>query len=229
MSMLAALKSFQQEIARIDEVANWLASPHALTSQMAPATWAIRCGSVVLLSGYLENFLKDCMAAFITQVNALGKPLSKLPVDMKYTHFEYGARALGKQLKKDKKLGNTALCEDLAVRLASVNTSTGYTLAWEAFAETQANPGPIVIGGLLSAVGVNHPWKQLKASTPSGLGDLELFLTTFIEMRNECAHSGNTTSPPTASELLQYVQNFAGLGQAMITVLDSRLIAMSHL
>ena len=185
--------------------------------------------AVVLLSGYLESFLKDCMSAFISQVNNLGKPLSELPIKMKYTHFENGARALGKQLKQDRKNGNTVLCEDLASRLASVGAPTGYTLAWEAFADTQANPGPEVIGCLLSQVGVENAWKKLHDATPPGLVDLRMFLTSFIEMRNECAHSGNATSPPTAPGLVEYGQNLSGLGIAMVKVLEDRLAELSAL
>jgi hypothetical protein len=97
--MQAALTDFQQEIARIDKVAGWLTTPTALMPDMMSATWAVRCGAVVLFSGYLESFIRDCMCAFITQVNALGKPLTKLPEAMKHTHFRMGARALEWQLR----------------------------------------------------------------------------------------------------------------------------------
>lgn len=221
--MQAALASFQKEIARIDKVADWLTTPAAITGDMVPATWAMRCGAVVLFSGYLECFIKECMCAFITRVNALGQPLTKLPEAMKHTHFRMGAKAIERQLKDDKKIGDTTRCEDLAARLASVSAVTGYTLVWEAFAHTEANPSPEVVGKLLSAVGVEKPWDKLRAATPTGLVDLHTFLTSFIAMRNECAHSGNTTSPPGAADLLQYGQNLSGLGAAMVDVLTRRL------
>jgi hypothetical protein len=221
--MRAALSSFQQEIGRIDKVAAWLTTPEAIRPEMAPATWAVRCGAVVLLSGYLESFIKDCMRAFITQVNDLGQPMTKLPEAMKHTHFRNGAKALEWQLREDKKVGDTSRCEDLSARLASVSAVTGYTLAWEAFANTQANPGPDVFAELIGAVGVARPWEKLRAATPPGLVDLNTFLTSFIAMRNECAHSGNTTSPPGAADLLQYGQNLSGLGAAMVSVLTQRL------
>ena len=132
--------------------------------------------------------------------------------------FENGARALSKEIRKAKKINDTSLCEDLAARLTSVSASTGYTLAWEAFADTDANPGPSIVGGLLGSVGIEDPWRKIKAVPPGGLGDLDLFLTSSIEMHNECAHSGNTTSPPTASDLRRYGQNFAGLGMAIVVV-----------
>jgi len=227
--MQAALTSFQQEIARIDKVADWLTSPAALTPDMVQATWAMRCGAVVLFSGYLESFIKGCMCAFIMKVNALGHPLTKLPADMKHTHFRLGAKALEWQYKMDKRNGDTTKCENLAARLASVSAATGYTLAWEAFANTQSNPSPFVVGALLSGVGVKKPWPKLKAATPPGLVDLNTFLTSFIIMRNECAHSGNTTSPPGAADLLQYGQNLSGLGTAMVVVLTHRLTEIATL
>ena len=227
--MRSALTDFESEITRINKVADWLITPQALESKMMPATVAIRCGAVVLLSGYFETFLKNCMCRFITHVNSLGKPLSKLPGRMKITHFENGARALSKEIRKARKINDTSLCEDLAARLASVSATTGYTLAWEAFADTEANPGPSIVGGLLGSVGVEEPWKKIKAAPPGKLGDLDLFLTSFIEMRNECAHSGTTTSPPTASDLIQYGENLDGLGTAIVVVLEAKLAELAVL
>jgi hypothetical protein len=224
-----ALANFRKDIDRIDKVADWLTSQPALASDMWPATWAIRCGSVVLLSGYLESFLKDCMCSFITHLNGLGIPLTKLPKKMKYIHFENGARALSKQIKRDKKSGDMTHCEDLAARLASVSSATGYQLAWEAFADTRANPGPEVIKDIINSVGIDSPWEKLKAASPPNLGDLELFLMSFIEMRNECAHSGYTTSPPTASDLIGYGESMDGIGKAIVNVLEVRLTELTAL
>jgi len=226
--MQSALSDFKKELDRIDKVADWLQSPVALAPEMNAATWAIRCGSVVLMSGYFESFIKDCMCCFITSVNGMGQPLTKLH-KLKLIHFRNGSRALDKQFRRDKDSGDMGRCEDLASRLASVSAATGYTLAWEAFADTQANPGPNVVAELLSATGITDAWTKLRLATPTGLVDLNLWLTTFIEMRNECAHSGNTASPPTASGLVQYRDNFIGLANAMITVLDNRLLEIAAL
>lgn len=227
--MRSALADFQNEISRIEKVADWLTTPQALESRMMPAGLAIRCGAVVLLSGYFETFLKACMCRFITSVNGLGKPLALLPGRLKITRFENGARALGREIRKGRRMNDTSLCEDLAARLASVSATTGYTLAWEAFADTEANPGPNVVGSLLGSVGIEEPWRKIKAVPPGGFGDLDLFLTSFIEMRNECAHSGNTASPPTASDLVQYGQNFIGLGTAIVVVLETKLAEFAAL
>ncbi len=229
--MQTALTNFENEIKRIDKVAGWLTMPTALSTDMIPATLAVRCGAVVLLSGYLETFIKECMCAFITQVNNLGQPLSKLPDRMKHTHFRVGAKVLGWQLRQDKMAGSMARCEELAGRIASVNSTSGrgYILAWEAFADTEANPGPGVIAKVLGSVGVEHVWRRLRAASPGGLVDLQTFLTSFIAMRNECAHSGNIAAPPSASELIEYGANLAGLGGAIVAVLTDRITELSAL
>jgi hypothetical protein len=228
--MRSSLEAFQSEIKRIDTVANWLLTPPALVADMLSATAAIRCGCVVQLSGYLETFLKDCMCKFIGRVNGLGKPLAKLPPKMKLIHFENGARVLGTELHNARKNdGDTSSCEDLAERLASVKSQSGYSLVWEAFAYTRANPGPKVVKELLNGVGIADPWKKLRDAVPHGLVDLNLFLTSLIEMRNECAHSGNTAAPPTPIELLQYGENLRGLATGIVLVLERTLCEFAAL
>jgi hypothetical protein len=227
--MQAALTSFRTDLARIDKLANWLTTPEALVVDMNQATWAVRCGAVVLLSGYFESFLKECMTAFIKDVNALNKPIAKLPSRMRNTHFEVGAKILSRLIKQERKQPVAVQCENLSSRLASVKASVGYTLAWEAFSDTKANPGAEVVADLLRAVGVNNAWSKLHAATPAGLGDLRLFLDTFIPMRNECAHSGSMNSPPTASDLAQYCSNFNGLGTSILAVLTQQMTELSAL
>lgn len=227
--MRIALRSFNREIARIDAVSDWLITPPALASSMLPATIAIRCGSVVLLSGYFEAFIRDCMQNFIGYVNALHKPVLTLPDKMRFTHFENGAKALSAETRKARKSNDTSLCEDLAVRLASFKIPTNYTLVWEAFAQTKANPGPDVIKELLNCVGVTDPWRKLIGSMPPGLVDIELFLTSFVEMRNECAHSGTTTSPPTPPDLKQYGVYLSALAHGIVKLLEERIGEIAEL
>ena len=226
---MTALAAFRADIDRIDAVSDWLASPPALRPEMLAAAKAIGCGCVVLLSGYFESFIRACMRGFILQVNGLGKPLAIMPRSMRYTHFQQGARALEKQIRRDKKSGNTTQSEDLANRLASFGSVSGYQFAWEAFAETHANPGPNVIGELLSKVGVKSAWARLKGVTTPGRGDLELFLTSFIEIRNDCAHTGGASSNPTASDLREYGDNLDALAAAMVKVLQNRIAELAAL
>jgi hypothetical protein len=227
--MRTALATFQSDIGRINKVVDWLITPPAAAPDMLPATVAIRCGSVVLLSGYLESFISNCMEEFITRLNSLGKPLDRLPNKLKLTHFDNGARVLQYQLKRDRRAGDTSVCEDISARLASVASNTGYQLLWEAFADTAANPGPSVIGGVLSGVGIEDPWTQITSNLPAGIGNLQLFLTSFIEMRNECAHSGLSAAPPTPNDLLDYGRNLSELATAMVTLLEAKLAEFAAL
>lgn len=220
--MRNALTNFKIELGRISDVSSWLSTQPALTVNMTDATYAIRCGAVVLLCGYFENFLKECLKEFIEDVNGLKKPLLKIPESMRHTHYRGGAKALERNLKFDKQNGNTYLCDDLSARLASFSDPNNYCLAWEAFANTKSNPGPDVVAEMLGSVGVDKPWEKIRVATPAGSINLKTFLTSFIAMRNECAHSGNIGTPPSAVELGEYVTNLATLGAAIVQVLQPR-------
>ena len=221
--MLDALAALRKNVNRINKVADLLSTPVALAPEMLPAAEAIVCGSVVLLSGYFENFLKDCMRSFIDGVNGMRKPLSKLPAKMHRIHFEKGARALAKQIKEDWKSGDTSKTQDLADLLASLAAIQGYRLVWEAFADTRSNPGPDVVEEFLRSVGVQDPWGKLRSETIPGKVDLAVFLTSFIEVRNDCAHTGGANSKTVASDLLVFGDNLVALAQATITVLSAQL------
>src|SRR5688500_7721632 len=101
--MQTAISDFRADLSRVQKLSAWLTTPAALTTDMMKATWAVRCGAVVLLSGYFESFLRRCMAAFIRDLNGLNKPISKLPQKIRYTHFEIGGKVLTQLLKKERK------------------------------------------------------------------------------------------------------------------------------
>jgi hypothetical protein len=219
----SALADFRVDIDHVNKVVAWLTTPAALTTDMLPAARAISCGCVVLLSGYFESFIKECMRGFITAVNGLGKPFNVLPYNMRCTHFDKGGKALRGEIKRDRENNDTANAENMAERLRSVSAGTGYQLVWEAFADTQANPGPTVVKGLINVVGVQDPWRKINAATTPPRGDLETFLRIFIFIRNECAHTGSVATPPTASVLTEYGENLVAIGEGVVMLLESRL------
>jgi len=228
--MQSALNDFKGDLARITGVADWLDTPDALDPKLSASTTAIRCGSVVLLSGYLETFLHDCLRAFIRDVNNLSKPIEKLPEKMHFVHFEKGARFLiGVAAAERREAVVPVKSIDLATRLSSTKLNVGYELAWEAFTRTQANPGPDVVKEMLKDVAIEDPWERLRLAASANAGDLQLSLTSLIAMRNECAHSGSTQSPPTASDLRQHCQNLEVLGLAIVTVLEAQRALFSAL
>jgi hypothetical protein len=221
--MQGALTDFKNDIARIDAVAVLLVTPAALTSTLLPAELAIRCGAVVLLSGYFESFIRALMEAFIRSVNGLSKPMTKFPERMKYVHFQSGANVLSRELKKARKTGDISLCVNIASRLASINDPLGSSFLWESFAETNANPGSGTVHDVLADVGVDHAWPKINAAASAGSGNLELFLSNFMAMRNECAHSGITASPPTPGDLMDYGDRLSRIAYAMVTILEAKL------
>lgn len=223
--MRVALAAFTQDIEHVKRVADWLGSPAAVDPVMLASARSIGCGCLVLLSGNFESFLRECMRAFVNQVNALNIPFQKLPMKMRRTHFKNGVRALLQQAGKDREIGGTSGCEEIAGRLASVGQGVPYALVWEAFADTQSNPGPKVLNEMMTAVGVNDVWKQVMARV-SGRGNLQTFLESFIALRNECAHTGSVTSPPLPSTIVEYGENLLAIGGALTALLEERLVAL---
>jgi hypothetical protein len=228
--MKGALADFKKDLTRIKGVADWLDTPDGLRPEMSDSTTAIRCGSVVLLSGYFETFLRECLSAFVREVNALKKPIDTLPLRIHYVHFERGSRSLYELVREERRDDVPPVKSvELANRLASTSLKIGYELAWEAFTQTQANPGVRVVKELLNDVAIEDPWKKLREALPTSVGDPTIWLTGFIAVRNECAHSGSTTAPPTSSELRQHCDNFELLGAAIVAVLGAQVAALSTL
>lgn len=216
--MRGALKNFQDDVARINKVAGWLNREVLTTKNILHEVGAISGGCVVLLSGYFESFLKECMHDFIIAVNELKKPFHVLPAKMRYTHFDKGGKALQKEIKRDKKVnGTTKNAEKMADRLASDQ------LVWEVFVDTQANPGPDAIKDLIESVGIEKVWERLEAVTIAGKGNLKIFLGNFIVMRNECAHTGSIVSSPATSDLIGYGENLITISGAIVTLREEHL------
>lgn len=133
---------------------------------------------------------------------------------MKAKHFSGGAEALEWSAKRDRDLMSLDLSQDLCRRLASLGLPTGYTLAWESFANTQSNPGPDTLKKLLAGLEIKGGWTAI-ADLSSRHGSLEIFLKSFMKMRNVCAHTGAHTTPPSGSDLLDYVDKFRCLAECI--------------
>ena len=198
----------------VGQVATSLTEVNALIPANLPMTNAVSCASVVLLSGYFESFLKDIVAEFVGQLNLLRKPLTSLPYEMRIKHFDSGGRALSWASKQDKKLQGSAHSENLAIRLASLSDPANYEFAWEAFADTRANPGPEVVKDILSGLQIQKSWGEIN-SLVTKHGQLQTFLTAFIEMRNVCAHTGHHTSPPTGAMIADFTVKFKALAECI--------------
>ncbi|MFK4135299.1 HEPN domain-containing protein [Pseudomonas luteola] len=209
-NLFSATDDFLGSLGTIRKVADSLSSPEALRPSQLPMTNAVCCASVVLLSGYFENFLKDIVKEFIEKVNSLSKPISEIPLDMIQKHYAGGSDALAWAVKLDKKVKSNIYSQDLTARLGSLGNSSGYTLAWESFANTRSNPSPDIVKDILQGLEIKKVWPEINDLYKSH-GSLNSFLTSFIEMRNECAHTGRNTTPPSGMDIADYVDKFIAL------------------
>jgi len=167
--------------------------------------------------------LKDVAEDFISNVSALRIPFTALPEVLRKTHYANGGIILnGKQTNKGKFLWVTASPDDIARRLASVG-SVPYELLWEAFADTQSNPTPDVIKELMRACGIARPWIKLSVKTGITENSIITQLTSFLAVRNECAHTGTASSIPTPSDIRGYCTFLLKLALGIVETLEDHL------
>jgi hypothetical protein len=147
------------------------------------------CASTVILSGFLESFLKEIAEDVISEICGCAVPFSSLPDKVRVTHFWDGAKCVSEMARQERS-GNPlvlARAADAARRLASVGGSQlPYEMVWEAFAETQANPGPSQISDFLKRFAIDKPLPTLAATMNVGENTLIIGLRSFMEVRNEC-------------------------------------------
>jgi hypothetical protein len=220
-----ATDEFLSSLDTIETVAQSLSSPAALKSNQLTSTNAVSCSIIVLLSGYFESYLKDIIKEYIDSINSLNKPLTAIPLSMQLKHYSGGADALVWASKKDKKLKSTSISQDLTSRLGSLDKSK-YYLAWESFANTKSNPGTDTISTLLSGLEIEKGWTLINDLNKSH-GRLDMFLTSFIEMRNVCAHTGRHQTPPSGADLVDYTDKFRALGECIDMAIGVRLAHFS--
>jgi hypothetical protein len=222
VNIFAATDEFLGSLDVTEQVGHSLTMPEALKSSQLLITNAISCATVVLISGYFENFLKNLVKEYIEAINGLGKPLSDIPFDMRLKHFSGGADALVWTSKEDKLLKTTLISQDLSRRLASLSQPSGYILAWEAFANTKSNPGTETVKTILSGLEVEKAWTEIN-DLQKLHGRLDTFLTSFIKMRNVCAHTGRHSTPPSGVDIVEYVDKFRALAECIDTLTAIRL------
>lgn len=191
-----------------------------------------QCGAVVLMTGYFEAFLKDIVRRFIEELSVSGLTFSGLPEAIQNRHFEGGGRVLTKASEFARKgkatpFGN-ATREDIVARLHSAsNAIEPYQIVWEAFADTQANPGPDVVVDIAQGLGLKKVWPTISnhSGDPARWSDTALTtkLADLIAKRNACAHTGTVSPNPTASDILDFVDMLQALGNGFVTMLEAQL------
>lgn len=224
--MRIALSNFDVSLKRIRDVASdmnnrILSASHA--ERLRDET--LRCASTVILSGFFESFLKECIQIYVSVVCDRQIPFVDLEKKMQTQHFVVGGQLLGQKYKNDSRVSwIRSDYLDIVRRLSSPAGPNGdYTLLWEAYANTEGNPGPTVIDRILENLGVDNRQIRLDKVTSGNYSTLKLALGAFIEVRNECAHTGSALKIPTTANLIEYCDLLFDIANAFISVLEIRL------
>ncbi len=224
--MLTVLSDFDASLDRIRAVAADMdqriltASPE---ERLRDET--MRCAATVILSGFFESFLKDCIQSYISFVCSRKVPFARLGDKMQRQHFVAGGQLLAMKYRSDGRVSwVTSDHLDIARRLASpCGPKPEYTLLWEAFASTGGNPGPSVILEILERLGVDKREKRLSEASGGMYSSLKLSLASFIEVRNECAHTGTALNVPSSNDLVRYCDMLHEIATAFVNVLEKRM------
>ena len=235
--MRQALADFGTSLNRIRTLANSIlaATGAALSSTETRELHEIQqCGAVVLMTGYFEAFLKDLVRRFIEDLSVSGIAFAGLPEDIRNRHFEGGGRVLTKASEFGRRGKPTpfgaATREDIVARLHSASTvGSSYQIVWEAFADTQANPGPDVVKEIAKGLGLRRFWSTVSAHSGDPARWSDSALTTklgdLITRRNACAHTGIATPIPTAAEIVEFADMLQALGTGFVIALEAELTA----
>lgn len=184
------------------------------------------CAVTVILSGFLESFLRDIAEEVISDICNRAVPFNNLPDRIRITHYWKGAVCLGEIARRERSENPVALAKamDAARRLASVgNPQMPYEILWEAFADTQANPGPEQIAEFLKRFDIENPLPALAAAMTTTQNTLTIGLKSFIGIRNECAHPGSATIAPTTTDVRGYCKLIEDIGAGMVAIFQDAL------
>ena len=188
---------------------------------------AVQGAVTVIISGFLESFLKGVAESFATMVCGHGVAFTSLPAKLQSSHYVYGGSVLSNKASgKPKFQWVTASPADLARRLESVQSTTPYEIVWEAFADTQANPNVEVVTAFLSRFGVQSGWDKLEVKAGVSKQSMQTQLESLLAVRNECAHTGKATVVPSPSQIRAYCDGISVLSAAIVKVLTDHLATL---
>lgn len=229
--MQNALPNLKASLDKVRAIANDVDS-HAQEALADPAVQARHettlCAATVILSGFLESFLRDVAEEMISEICGKGIPFDQLPTKIRVTHYLDGGVHLRELAGKEKSTNPLVLAEasDAARRLASVGgAQVPYEILWEAFANTQANPGSKEIGNYLRRFHISEPIVTLAAAMNASENTVAIRLNSFMEVRNECAHTGSAKNIPTASDVRDYCQLIEDVAAGIDKVFQDLLAA----
>lgn len=184
------------------------------------------CAATVILSGFLESFLRELAEDVITDICNRALPFDTLPSKVRITHYWEGSLWLREIARQEKSENPVLLAEalDVAKRLASAgNAQFPYELIWEAFAETRANPGPQQISDFLRRFEIGDPLPTLASAMNTTQNTLVLSLESFMKVRHECAHTGYAKIMPTTTDVQGYCDLIEQIGTGIVAVFQDTL------
>jgi DNA uptake protein ComE-like DNA-binding protein len=226
MPMRRSLSQLVDSLNRIRDIASDMDSRVlSSTNAIRLRDETLRCSCTVILSGFLESFIKECAEAYITEISSRRVPFSDLPKPTQRCHFVEGGQLLGLKTREESRVAWISADHlDMVRRLSSPALSpASYSLLWEAFAITQGNPGPDVIDRILKDLGVESRGSRLDAVLGGGYSTVKLAMQSFIAVRNECAHTGTALTVPTTVDLSSYCDLIERIARAFVSVLETRL------
>jgi competence ComEA-like helix-hairpin-helix protein len=229
--MQSALDRLSESLKRVVDVADDMDLRTLSADQRIKAMdETVRCSCTVILSGFFESFLKECVESFVDKVCNMKIDFDKLSIHTQRRHFVEGGILIGqKMMNKGKVSWILADHKDLAKRLLSPAVSpNSYSLVWEAFANTQSNPGPDVIDSILEGLGVDKRNPRMNLAMNNKYGFSKTALESFLVVRNQCAHTGTSDTIPTPQDLRDYVQLIFDISKAFIDVLNVRITEVPY-
>lgn len=223
--MKSALARLQSSLEQINDVANDMDS-RILSSSSGTRSRdeTLRCSCTVILSGFLETFLKEIAEKYVHTICDRKVSFHLLPKKTQQRHFIEGGKLLGLKFQNHGRVSwINANYEDMVQRLSSPTISTKYVLLWEAYATTQGNPGPSVIEEILRNLGVDKCPSKLDTALGGNYPTDKLALQSFIEVRNECAHTGSALTVPSTNEIRGFSSLIFRIAEAVVKILEERL------
>jgi hypothetical protein len=225
--MYTALKNLKLSFQRVRDIADDVdrhASEALSDAALRARHETIQCALAVIVSGFLESFLKETAEELITIISSRGIPFQDLPERMRLTHFSEGGAVLKRQANEERRAKAVRMTEseDVVKRLASV-LDPSYELLWEAFADTRSNPDPQTVSEFLGRFAVEDCWKKLAVSTGLTENTLQVSLKSFLKVRHECAHTGTASAIPTPGDIRGYCDLLERLASGIVQVLEDRL------
>jgi hypothetical protein len=227
--MQRALPNLTSSIDRVRAIADDI-DAHVQEALKNPAIQARHettlCAATVILSGFLESFLREVAEEMVSEICNRAVPFNDLPSKIRITHYWEGAVHLKEMARQDKKENPVVLANaaDAARRLASVGSAQlPYEILWEAFADTQANPGPEQVSEFLRRFHIDEPLPTLAVAANTTENNLALRLGSFMKIRNECAHTGSANIVPTTTDVRGFCDLIGQIGAGIVAVFQNTL------